>query len=139
MVFEQQLLNRQMSDDLTQGRKKSNPYSTAETSTPSSTTSYLSAPEGRKHVVTNQTGRRETSNLPSTMSGSDTSHISPVLPGTDIVASIEKIFDDEEVDIPKEVASAFRTTREYLQSLSGEHVYQDTMPYLQMSKAQILQ
>ena len=133
-----------MSDYLTQGRKKPDSYSTAETSNlfspiPSSTDSFFGAPEGRKHVVTNQTERRETSNLPPTTSCPETSHISPVLPGIDIVHSIEKIFDDEEVAIPKEVASAFQTTREYLQRLSGKHVYSDTMPCLQMPEAQILQ
>jgi hypothetical protein len=90
-------------------------------------------------MFTNQTERREASILPSTTSYPDTSHISPVLPGTDIVPSIEKIFDDEEVAIPKEVASAFQTTREYLQNLSGKHVFSDTMPGWQVPEAHILQ
>lgn len=90
-------------------------------------------------MVTNQTERRDTSNLPPTTSCPETSHIGPVLPSTDIVPSIEKIMDDEEVALPKEVASAFQTTREYLQRLSGKHVYSDTMPFLQMSETQILQ
>ncbi|KAG2177424.1 hypothetical protein INT44_007935 [Umbelopsis vinacea] len=82
--------------------------------------------QGRTSDYFNQTTKKidsnlmtETPNVGSSASSSpDTPNASPVLPGLNAVSGSEKMFDEEEVTIPKEVASAFQATREYLQNIS---------------------
>ncbi|KAI8577869.1 hypothetical protein K450DRAFT_249653 [Umbelopsis ramanniana AG] len=73
--------------------------------------------QGRKKLDSNTMA--ETSNVLSpTPSSPDTPNVSPISSGMNVVPGFDKMIDDEEVTISKEVASAFQTTREYLQNIS---------------------
>jgi hypothetical protein len=77
-------------------------------------------------------------NLPPVTSCPETPDLSPTLPGINSVRGIEKMLDDEEVTIPKEVASTFQTTREYLQRFSGKFIHLNECPCLQWLGSDIL-
>jgi hypothetical protein len=122
----QQLQNGRLSDTSTPSKTKAYSNLNAEPSNlilpkPIPFNTSFPGSEGENPLAAQQTENQVTTSDLTTPSCPDTPYPNALSLSSDIhiVSGIERALEDEEMVIPKEVASAFRTTEEYLQNLSG--------------------